>query len=208
MSGASGYVVSRDGSDIATLGAITSFDDTGRTYGVQVCYRVRALANGVMSQYSPQQCITPAAPQCLNQWSTGTTPPGGSESTSQSCPTGQTGSITLSHTCGFDGLWGGTSTSNNCTVSQTLSPPTGFVAARYTSGSTKGIRLTWNAVSGADSYFVYKLGVNGIYAPLGNQTSFIDTLNLKSGTSYCYTVRAQSGSRQSGDSDVSCSLAP
>lgn len=211
VSDASGYVVSRNGVDIATLGATTTFDDAGRAYGVQVCYRVRALANGVMSVYSPEQCITLAAPaQCVNQWTSGTTAIGGSESTVQSCPSGQVGSITLYHLCqasGNSAAWSGTSTTNTCTVPP-LSPPSNVSAARYTQNGLKGIRLSWSGVSGADSYFVYKLGVNGIYAPLGNQTSFIDTLNLKSGASYCYTVRAQSGNRVSADSDVACSLAP
>lgn len=211
VSGASGYIVARNDTDVATLGATTTYDDAGRTYGSQVCYRVRALANGVMSVFSPEACITPAAPsQCPNSWSGGYTPIGGSESTVQSCPSGQVGSITLYHVCqasGSGAMWSGTSTTNTCTQAP-VSAPSGVAAARYTQGATKGIKLTWSAVSGADSYLVYKLGVNGIYAPLGNQTSFIDTLNLRSGTSYCYTVRAQSGNRVSVDSDVACSLAP
>ena len=210
VSGASGYKISRDGTDIATLGATTAYDDAGRTPGVKTCYRVRTLANGVMSAYSSESCITPVAPQCANQWNSGSTPIGASESTVQSCPAGQTGSISLYHICqasGSSAAWSGTSTTNTC-VTPPLPAPAGFAAAQYRQGTTKGIRLNWNAVSGADSYLVYKLGVNGLYAPLGNQTSFIDTLNLRSRSSYCYTVRAQSGNRVSVDSDVACSLAP
>ena len=210
VSGASGYKISRDGTDIATLGATTAYDDAGRTPGVKTCYRVRTLANGVMSAYSSESCITPVAPQCANQWNSGSTPIGASESTVQSCPAGQTGSISLYHICqasGSSAAWSGTSTTNTC-VTPPLPAPAGFAAAQYRQGTTKGIRLTWNGVSGADSYLIYKLGVNGLYAPLGNQTSFIDTLNLRSRSSYCYTVRSQSGNRVSVDSDVACSLAP
>lgn len=211
--GASGYQISRDGTDIATLGATTAYDDAGRPYGMQACYRVRTLANSMMSVYSPQQCITPAAPtQCPNSWSGGYTPVGGSESTNQSCPSGQTGSITLSHYCGSGGVWGSISTSNNCIAG--FSPPTGLAASIYRQGAVKGIRLTWNTVPTADSYLIYRYDnrANPFLAAIGAVTHFEDTLysgqGLISGNSYCYRIAAQKGSTTSSLTDYTCANAP
>lgn len=93
-----------------------------------------------------------------------------------------------------------------------VSPPTNLTAAQYTTGGRKDIRLTWTPPSPApDSYMVFRRDRTGVLAPLGgSDISFFDRyeLNLTSGISYCYFIRAEKGGTSSTDSNEACSLAP
>ncbi len=63
--------------------------------------------------------------------------------------------------------------------------------------SVTGPYIKWNAIESADSYQVWrKTGANGTWAKIGtsNTTNYRDTdKNLKSGTTYYYTVKSVSG---------------
>ncbi|MCC8182242.1 MAG: Ig-like domain-containing protein [Clostridiales bacterium] len=65
--------------------------------------------------------------------------------------------------------------------------------------ATSGITVKWNAVSGADSYRVYRKVSGSGWSQIGTSTStsYTDT-TAASGTTYIYTVRAVSGSALSG----------
>lgn len=116
VSGATGYQVVRDGIQITTLGTTTEFVDAGRTQGAQVCYRIRAVSGITASSNSPEACVTPAAAQCQNTWTGGFSALGVQESTTQSCPVGQSGTLTSRHTCGSSGIWGAISQTGTCTT--------------------------------------------------------------------------------------------
>ncbi|MGM9537218.1 MAG: sialate O-acetylesterase [Candidatus Onthomonas sp.] len=65
--------------------------------------------------------------------------------------------------------------------------------------TTDGIQLTWNQVSGAENYVVYRKNGSG-WTRLGatSGTSYTDAGSLKSGTEYYYTLRAEKGKATSG----------
>jgi hypothetical protein len=78
--------------------------------------------------------------------------------------------------------------------------PTGLVANAVSSSQ---INLSWNAVSGATSYNVYRSTTSGgPYSLAGSSstTSFSDT-GLNCNTTYFYVVRAVSGGCESGNSN-------
>jgi hypothetical protein len=133
--GATGYIVVRNGLDIATVGAVTSFSDPFiHPLSTQVCYRLKAISGKMLSSYSPEQCLTTSGgvSVCTNQWTPGTSSVGITESGSQTCPAGQTGSITLAHTCAAGGVWTATTqTANTCRVGT----PTSCTNS-WTSGTT------------------------------------------------------------------------
>ena len=59
--------------------------------------------------------------------------------------------------------------------------------------ASTGIKVSWNKVTGADSYYVYRKEEGGSsWSNLGKvkSTSYVDKATLKSGTKYRYTVRA------------------
>ncbi|MGM9538919.1 MAG: GH25 family lysozyme [Candidatus Onthomonas sp.] len=60
---------------------------------------------------------------------------------------------------------------------------------------TKGVSVTWQPVSGAKGYYVYRKEGNGNWTRLASVsgTSYLDDSQLSSGVSYRYTVRAYSG---------------
>ncbi|MGM9593229.1 MAG: GH25 family lysozyme [Candidatus Onthomonas sp.] len=60
---------------------------------------------------------------------------------------------------------------------------------------TKGATVTWEAVSGAKGYYVYRRTGTGSWTRLAavSGTSYLDTAQLSFGTAYSYTVRAYSG---------------
>lgn len=97
---------------------------------------------------------------------------------------GATGAYFLDYICSsyytmkFFGLDGQSQT-------PTLPAPTGVTVSGTTASS---VSLTWNAVSGAASYNVYRGGAKANSSPI-TTTSFTDS-GLASGTSYSYTVAA------------------
>ncbi|MEU5092495.1 PHB depolymerase family esterase [Streptomyces sp. NPDC021356] len=84
------------------------------------------------------------------------------------------------HTAKF---WGLDSPDGNSGGNGSLPAPQGV---KVTSTTDTGASLSWNAVSGAASYNVYRNGTK-VASPAG--TSFADT-GLSAGTSYSYTVAA------------------
>ncbi len=106
---------------------------------------------------------------------------------------GATGAYFLGYICStyytatFWGLDGGTSGGGG----GTLAAPTGLAVSGTT---TSSVSLTWNAVSGAASYAVYRGGVK-VGSPAS--TSYTDT-GLSAGTGYSYTVAAVDSSGAAG----------
>jgi hypothetical protein len=87
------------------------------------------------------------------------------------------------------------------------SAPTGVTAAPYYSS---GIRITWNAVSGATSYTVYwGASANGTYHKLKDttSTSYIDD-DVTPGDRYYYKVTASNSYGESPMSDYDYATAP
>jgi fibronectin type 3 domain-containing protein len=60
-----------------------------------------------------------------------------------------------------------------------------------------GVRVSWNTISGADSYYVYRKVSGGSWSKIatisGNSTVTYTDKTAKAGTKYYYTVRAHSG---------------
>lgn len=77
--------------------------------------------------------------------------------------------------------------------------------------TAKGVTITWNAVSGADSYTIYrKAGSAATWAKLasltgGSQKSYTDT-KVTSGTKYTYTVRPQNAGGAGGYDETGLSV--
>lgn len=81
--------------------------------------------------------------------------------------------------------------------------PTGMVALNYGSVLIPDIRISWNAVSNATSYKVYRSSsASGTYSQIGNSTSytFLSDLNPRSGDNY-YKVKAVNAAGESSYSD-------
>ena len=83
---------------------------------------------------------------------------------------------------------------------------TKYVAApkmKSVANSSNGVKVTWNSVSGADSYRVYRRGAgqSWVYVTTVKGTSFVDTTIGDSTGYYRYTVRAVDGGRYSGFED-------
>ena len=83
-------------------------------------------------------------------------------------------------------------------VSATAKDAFGAPVLKSAAAGTNGITVTWNAVSGAKSYRVYRKTDSG-WIGLGDvtETSFTDA-DVVSGTTYTYTVKAYNGSAWSG----------
>lgn len=80
-----------------------------------------------------------------------------------------------------------------------VAAPTGVTA---TSTSTTSIRLTWNQVSGADSYEVDRASGTGAMANVktGLTSTFYEDVGLNASTQYDYVVRAVKGTTKSSNS--------
>ncbi len=98
---------------------------------------------------------------------------------------GSTGAYFLDYICSsyYTGVFWGLDGSSSGGGTGSLPAPTG-VTVTGTTGTTAS--LSWNAVSGAASYRVYR---NGAQAGSTTQTTYTDS-GLSSGTSYTYTVAA------------------
>lgn len=93
-------------------------------------------------------------------------------------------SIFISVICMFCAIF-----SNTSVLAANVKPATPKISSVY--NTTSGIMFKWNGVKGADGYRVYKRQVNQKweYVKTVKKTSYFDK-NVKSGTSYRYTVRA------------------
>ena len=98
---------------------------------------------------------------------------------------------------GGDSAWSGAACGT--TFIETPDPPTGFDVS---ASSSSVIELSWNGVSGADSYEFQRRPSAGSYPPeadavdVGDVTDHRDT-GLSAETRYCYQVRTVVGSSQS-----------
>ncbi len=134
VSGATGYEISRTGQTLTTVGAITSYDDTGRTPGTMYCYRLRTFQNGTMSAYSPESCLTVNTLKCQGQWTSSQYNPGQTETRTLACQSGYAGNISQTHTCQATGQWGATSENNTCTIAPVASCTGSWSSAKYLVG--------------------------------------------------------------------------
>jgi hypothetical protein len=94
----------------------------------------------------------------------------------------------------------GACSSDSGTNPITVSPPSGVSAAAAT---TTSIRVTWNQVSGANSYEVDRAeGAGGTFGNIkaGLTSTFYEDTGLKEGTLYRYVVRAVEGTDKSANS--------
>ena len=80
-----------------------------------------------------------------------------------------------------------------------VTAPSGVTA---TSTSTTSIRVSWNQVSGADSYEVDRASGTGAMANVstGLTTTFFEDVGLNPSTQYNYVVRAVKGTTKSSNS--------
>lgn len=88
----------------------------------------------------------------------------------------------------------------------TIVAPTGLTATPKIIGGTKGIQLSWNAVSNADDYYVFRDGSFLLAQNASSGASFFENITV-SGKNYCYTVQAVKGG-SSPNSNQACATAP
>ena len=67
--------------------------------------------------------------------------------------------------------------------------------------TTKGVKLTWGKVTGAEGYYVYRKTGSGDWKKIGtvndSTTLYYTDKTAKKGTTYKYTVRAFKGTTNS-----------
>lgn len=132
-------------------------------------------------------CTLTPAPTCTGSWSSAKYLVGQTEEKNENtCPAGTQGQVRSWHTCqasGSSAVWGGLSQSDNCTAY--LATPTGI----YASSVSGGVQITWDGVSGATSYNLYKSG--SLYRSNITSTSYVDSY-VTNGVTYSYSVSAYS----------------
>jgi hypothetical protein len=149
--------------------------------------------------------------QCLGTWSSQNYVIGAIESNTQSCPTGQSGSILQQHTCLSNGVWGNTTETRNCSTNfSSISPPTITVALPPPPvyGGLKA-QVLWDGVPNIAGYRVYKNG-NFIQflspLPLSFKHAYND-YDTPIGSSVCYELSVVENTSQmleSKKSNKSC----
>lgn len=93
----------------------------------------------------------------------------------------------------------GTANSNTATVTVTQPAPLPAPVIQATATSTTSVTITWNAVSGAAGYNVYRSASNSPYSLIGQTagTTFVDS-SVSPNTSYLYKVLARDASGNQG----------
>ncbi|MEW6617231.1 MAG: fibronectin type III domain-containing protein [Patescibacteria group bacterium] len=210
VSGATSYTLAHPGGPAIYSGASTSFSETGLTCGTSYSYTVYASNAGGNSSNASASATTvvcaPSAPTGLIAttlstsqiyvswnavsgatsytvaWSGGSQTVTGTSYTINglSCGTYYGIGVTANNAGGSSSE---STVTGNTTVCAPSSAPTGVTA---TPASTTQINLSWNSVSGATGYRVWRDGVN-IQNVVG--TSYSDT-GLTCGTSYSYYIQA------------------
>jgi fibronectin type 3 domain-containing protein len=227
--GAGGYKLYRNGAQIMDQ-PVNSFQDTGLTAGVTYSYTVIGTSpNGNtptsnLSSTAPAACTPPAA-ATINasatsisyntavtlSWSsanaTSCTASGSWSGPKATAGTQSTGNLTSNQTYTLTCTGpGGTGASSSVTINVAGPPPatpTGFTVTPSSCGNN-WLNLSWNAVSGATSYKVYR---DGGSTPIYNGTglAFSDT-GLVAGSSHNYTVTASNANGSSVPASTSATV--
>jgi hypothetical protein len=95
-------------------------------------------------------------------------------------------------------------TTKKTVTEQKLAAPAGLKAAISTGSSANAVSVTWNKVSGASKYRIYRKAGSGSYKKLADVTtaSYKDT-GVASGTTYTYKVECVSSDGKTVQSDAS-----
>src|SRR5581483_11768727 len=224
--GATGYVINRDGASVGSPSA-TSFADSGLTNGTAYTYTVSATNGTDTSASSAPVTAThqaplsaPGTPSSLTAtagdssvslaWSASAGAMSyqvfrdgavvGSTATNSYSDSGLTNGTTYAYTVSAVNSAGASPESAAVSATPTGAPkapaaPTGLVAT----AANATITLTWDMVTGATGYHVYRNGT-AVGSPATN--SFTDT-GLTNGTAYQYAVTA---SNSAGSSPQSASI--
>lgn len=215
VSGATSYVVYRDGTSVGTV-ATTTFTDTGLTNATTYAYRVTALTAGVESAASATVQVTPDVPaptvptgvtatpgdaRVVLSWTASANATSyrvyrsggllGSPTTTSYTDLGLTNGSAYSYTVVAVNATSPSAASASVIgypVAPAPAAPTGVTA---TAGDTQ-VTLSWSAVANATAYRVYRNGVQ-IASPTG--TGWTDTA-LTNGATYTYFVTAVNATTQ------------
>lgn len=167
---------------------------------------VKAKSGEVSKRTQAISVYSADSPQCPGTWNSRSYGTNQVETTLQACPQGQSGGITLSHTCQSSGAWGQTNSSSTCAT--TLLPPNSVIVTR----GPGYIDVSWTASSGASGYDVWReLSPSSpvLYSRVSG-ISFRDT-NVVSGNPYCYYISARrdftGGSESTGHPAYDCIVA-
>lgn len=92
-------------------------------------------------------------------------------------------------------IWIGAALAVGCGPENTDSAPTAPTGVSASAQSSTSIRVSWNAVEGADNYIVYRAAsAGGAYSEVGwTFNTYYTNTGLSSNTTYYYKVAAQNG---------------
>ena len=206
--------------------ATNSFTDSGAAAGTTYYYVVSAY-NGVNSAQSSQVSMKPIATFSITNatvlsstsieltWPTvagadsydirhGTNPASLSTLATQTSPktfTGLTPNSTYYFIVVAKNSVGGSNTqlSNQASATTAFGAPSGLTA----SADHNQVNLSWNSVSGASSYKIYRGTTSGTRSFLASHgsNSYVDSTAVN-GTTYYYTVRADNGTESADSSEI------
>jgi len=221
VSGATGYQIFRNGTQIGSTTTRTTYTDTNALNGTTYSYTVRTVSSGTTSTDSAAASATPTGSAVTLSTPTNVVATGAANAVSvtwSAVPNatgytvyrngsvlGTTTTTTYNDTTAAIGTQysytvvatrGNVSspTSAASTASALPAAPTNFAAV----ASSGQVGLSWNAVAGATSYQVWRNGAQLATVAAGT-TSYNDSA-VTNGTSYTYTVRTVVGSAVSLDS--------
>ena len=227
---ATGYKVYRDGSLLASP-TTNSFVDSTAVNGMTYSYTVSATNDGGESSQSSAKSAMPqmAAPnaptnllatagnaQVSLTWSSVATATSykilrngvqvGTSNTASYTDTGLTNGTSYTYTVKATNAGGDSVASSSASATPVppvskLATPTGLTANTATSLNTGAFRLSWNAVSGATSYTIYK---NGTLLGTSASTTYTP-VSPGTGAKNSYTVMATNGTAAS-NSDQSAAI--
>ena len=221
--------------DAVDVGDVTEYDDTGLPSNAEYCYRVRTVDGSRKSAWTSEACATtlPETPDNFGaEAASGTSvelswdgvsgadsyevrrrKSGGSWSSWS-----DVGSVTEYTVSGLDRNADydfevrtviGAARSAAAAASASTTPPGVPANFEVAAASATAMDLSWDAVSGADSYEIQRREGSGSFPPdadagdVGSVTEREDT-GLSSNTRYCYRVRSVDGALKSAWSAEGC----